>query len=301
VFGPMFLSALSDPSGLSLPQILNPQKGTTLSGEIECYSLPYGGLGFASHVMTYWTISCLSLGRRPLWPSSRLRYERWDNWLAILGLVGGTALASFTAIRCRNTWELLVIGIWAMSMSITNGLVGIHASWAIRRAASKSNTPSQTSTIWSSPSLPHMTGLCNPHPDYKLVDELSKTKANTRSVWWWLLVYFCGTIPGCFGLVSLVMINWVSSRKLVVMTYSFTGGLGCLVFSLFCLAALRFHPKVSWFAFYLVLSFLAGTAALYGDWALGVMVNNLLGIPSSDLKYAFWSYFVLKRLTMFSC
>jgi hypothetical protein len=157
-----------------------------LTGEIECYSLPYGGLGFASHIMTYWAITCLSLGRRPLWPASRLKYDRWDNWLAILGLVGGTALASFTAIRCRNTWELLVIGIWAMSTTITNGLVGIHASWIVKRAASKNNAPPWR--IWSDPSLHHMTPPYNQYPDYKAVDELLKAKANTRSVWWWVLV-----------------------------------------------------------------------------------------------------------------
>jgi hypothetical protein len=47
-----------------------------LPTEIACYSLPYSGLGFASHVLTYYTV-CLGYGRKPLWPSFKpVRYGK---------------------------------------------------------------------------------------------------------------------------------------------------------------------------------------------------------------------------------
>ena len=41
-------------------------------------------------------------------------------------------------------------------------------------------------------------------------------------------------------------------------------------------------------------------AALYGDWALGSMVGNILGTPNSDNIYFYVAYLVLKRFTMLS-
>lgn len=41
-------------------------------------------------------------------------------------------------------------------------------------------------------------------------------------------------------------------------------------------------------------------AAFYGDWALGMMTNNLVGLPSGDNAAFYWAYFLSKRLTLLS-
>jgi hypothetical protein len=38
--------------------------------------------------------------------------------------------------------------------------------------------------------------------------------------------------------------------------------------------------------------------ALYSDWALGIMLANLSGYPSSDNAALFWGYWVANLLTM---
>ena len=38
----------------------------------------------------------------------------------------------------------------------------------------------------------------------------------------------------------------------------------------------------------------------YADWMLGVLVGNLAGLPAADNAAFYWTYFVAKRLTMFS-
>jgi hypothetical protein len=40
--------------------------------------------------------------------------------------------------------------------------------------------------------------------------------------------------------------------------------------------------------------------ALSCDWVLGIMADNLLGVPSGDNIALYWTYFASKRLTMFS-
>ena len=96
--------------------------------EIVCYSLPYGGLGFASHVLTYYTIVCLAFGRRPLWPFKRIDHSKFGFGLSAVGLVGGLLVTVVTILRCRNHWQLLVLAIWKLSMSVFNGVAGLHVA-----------------------------------------------------------------------------------------------------------------------------------------------------------------------------
>ena len=108
-------------------------------------------------------------------------------------------------------------------------------------------------------------------------------------------------IAGFAGLTSLIIQNWGGHPKLHIITYVFSGVLGffVLVFALSLhfgdgfVAALAITLAGGFSAF-------AMLAALYGDWALGAMTDNLLGTPSGDSSGLYWSYFVLKRLTMFS-
>jgi len=100
----------------------------SFSEEIKCYNLPYGVLGFVSHVLTYYTIICLWLGRKPLWPFSRVSFSRFDLALGGFGLLISTLLSIITIVRCKDTWQLLVIGVWKMSMSLLNGLTAVHVA-----------------------------------------------------------------------------------------------------------------------------------------------------------------------------
>lgn len=106
-----------------------------------------------------------------------------------------------------------------------------------------------------------------------------------------------GMIVGFVGVVSLIIENWTGHHKLHTITYVFSGVMGffVLILSLFAsgIGGMWVAPFF-WFAVF------AGLAALYGDWALGAMVDNLLGMPSGDSSFLYWSYFILKRLTMFS-
>ena len=41
-------------------------------------------------------------------------------------------------------------------------------------------------------------------------------------------------------------------------------------------------------------------AVFYSDWALGMMTENIGGLPSSDASALYWTYWVSKRFPMFS-
>src|SRR5436190_17160524 len=82
-----FMSMIGN-ANASLPSFLNPAKGETPAEEMLCYGIPFGGIGFASHILTYYTLACLWNGRRPLMPWKKLEYGRFNFLLGIFTLVG---------------------------------------------------------------------------------------------------------------------------------------------------------------------------------------------------------------------
>jgi len=102
----------------------------TLPIEIACYSLPYGGLGFTSHILTYYTVICLGFGRKPFWPCKPISQGNFDLFLAVAGLLVGFIISTITMVRCRNHWQLVAIAVWKLGMSLFNNIVGVHIAWA---------------------------------------------------------------------------------------------------------------------------------------------------------------------------
>jgi hypothetical protein len=73
--------------------------------EITCYALPYGGIGFLSHILTFYLIGCIGMGVRPLLPGKRLSYSSFDIVVAICSLLGSTINAIVVMARCRREWQ----------------------------------------------------------------------------------------------------------------------------------------------------------------------------------------------------
>jgi len=121
------LQARALPSWLSP---LLPKKGSTLQDEMKCYSLPYGGIGFLSHMLIYWQILCLWNLRSPLLPWIPLSMRRLDMALAVITLVVTPVISVFTIVRCARRWEFVVIALWTGLMS---GTVGLWTLMTVRK------------------------------------------------------------------------------------------------------------------------------------------------------------------------
>lgn len=100
-----------------------------MQDEIKCYSLPYGGIGFASHALTYYTLLMLSAGRSP-WRFTELTATKFDTALAVIQLVGTVAMASFTISRCRDRWEFVLIAVWKLLFSLEVSAWAMVAAFA---------------------------------------------------------------------------------------------------------------------------------------------------------------------------
>lgn len=106
-------------------------------------------------------------------------------------------------------------------------------------------------------------------------------------------------LVGFVGLISLIVQNWpVANNKLhlVVEIFGALLGLGLMVMALSTICCK--WEKASKVVTIGVCIFLI-VAVLFGDWALGAMANNLVGVPTND-QTLYYLYWISKRLTMFS-
>jgi hypothetical protein len=290
-----------------------PQKGTTLAQEMECYSLPFGALGFASHIFTYYTIIVLAMGRCPLRPWKLLACSWFDMCLSFIGLVGGSAIAVFTLVRCRDHWQLFVIAIWKLSMSVFNGVVGFHIATIVRRFSKEQRSQDGLSAYlrlrrWdddrmaSGKSTSGEGEVVRPATERVLIwgvlckfssdsfemqepnDDLTKTD-------------FPGMFAGFIGLISLIIRNWDDHPALHIIVFVFSGVFG---FTLVISTVTFFFGEGSVLSFPITPLMFIMLSALFCDWSLGAMTDNLLGTPSGDSAGLYWSYFIFKRFTMFS-
>lgn len=263
-----------------------PNKGVgTIQDELQCYSLPYGGIGFASHVLTYWTVICLGFGVKPLKPWSRLGYDGWDFFLAIISLLICVPLAAFTIVRCIGRWQFVLLAVWKTTMSFTLAVVGMHRSITLRRTRGGNVQFGSSLAIFA-----------------------------------WLIVYGLGTIVGLAGLLSLVGESFRLNRDVRIITYAF-GGL--IIFLSLCAFLVTFLSSRSaleegvygksikkrigdagvsaFFSGVVGMIFVGMLAAFYSDWILGAIAHHgWAGAPSDDNMWLYWSYFVAKRLPLAS-
>ena len=166
----------------------------SLEEEIQCYSLPYGAIGFLSHILTYYTIAVLAVQRHPWAPWKRNKRSGLDIWLAVIGLIGTIIISTLTMVRCRSRWQFIAIAAWKLDLSVTFGFLSLHAAYII-------------------PSM----------DKYKYIGVASQIegRSDSEKVLFWLLLYIPGVSAGMAGLLSLVAKTITTNHDVMVITAVF--------------------------------------------------------------------------------
>lgn len=306
------------------------EHGGTVKEQIQCYALPYGGIGFASHALTYLTVVCLALGRNPLWPFRKLGNKVFNIVVSVIGLLITLPLTVLTMLRCRNEWQFILIAVWKLVLSLTLSTISIHAAAYIqakrKTRRGKAARRGAYGPVQSSVSLPG-SETDRLRGDYGAdEEELEKSskedsKKKFRNVLWWLIPYFLGAVVGFVGVMHLVRNNFASNNRLRIITYAFAGVAGFPFALALIIAAVVEVAKmcrrsrserqsiskgigdVLATSFGMVIGLMIFVAALfsfYVDWVLAALADDLVGYPSSENAVFYWTYFAAKRLPMLS-
>lgn len=116
------------PSSGALPQ------ETTLEREIKSYSLPYGAVGFASHLIAFYIIVVLSKSRSPLtWRKSTGKV--FGQIISAISITGSLSAGLMAISRCDSLDSFQAVGLMEIAFSVTLGCFSYHAASWIGRSA----------------------------------------------------------------------------------------------------------------------------------------------------------------------
>ena len=273
---------LTERSELSdwIRSIILPEPGNTISDEIKCYGLPYGSIGNASHILTYWTIGCIFFYRAPWCPWKRLRSGKFDLWLGLVQVVVSAGVAGLTIARCRNRWQFILLAAARLQFSLTLGYTAVRTSirvmYTIRNEYKRVDKPAYEK-IQSVPWLVHLAGLPGLAALGSLVHELwnscqceSNDSCQVCEEWSWKRPPPIHAVSAAFLSAILVM----------------------AIILAFCIGRRKHHRRntqqTQSFNSHIIGGLLSLLLALYTDWVLAIIADNLTGAPSGDVAVLYW-------------
>ncbi|KAK3376994.1 hypothetical protein B0T24DRAFT_592624 [Lasiosphaeria ovina] len=100
-----------------------PGSPTSLWDELTTYyMLPFGVVGLATDLVSFYIAFTLSQGRTPLYPKRRIRFRVWSTVATCLWGFGILALTFANMYRCHYNPALVVV---------SSGLLGVRLLWAL--------------------------------------------------------------------------------------------------------------------------------------------------------------------------
>ncbi|KAF2731005.1 hypothetical protein EJ04DRAFT_567191 [Polyplosphaeria fusca] len=100
-----------------------------LRAHMQCFALPYGGIGFVIHILAYVSIFCIICHQSP-WNMRPIKRISLNCCLGILGLGGGLAMGIYSAVQCRGYWPLVVVSIWKGLFALIINVGSMRQNWA---------------------------------------------------------------------------------------------------------------------------------------------------------------------------
>ena len=121
-----------------------------------------------------------------------------------------------------------------------------------------------------------------------------------------IVVYGVGLPIGLVGLAGVLVKVWATrSREMEIITGVFAAAVvGVAIVGALVACCTRAAEGAGCYAFLFAIGAVGVLAALYSDWILAAIEvqggGNWWGFPSGDVAAVYWTYFVAKRLPLFS-
>jgi hypothetical protein len=306
---------MSDP--FAPPEAISALHAEALS-QASCYSLPYGAVGFCSHLITYYTMIALIFGRTPLAPWRRLEFPISGFITGAASLLGTTIVTSISISRCAGELPFRLVGAWMLMTSIAVSITTISAPYAFGISRQELLTEKENKerykrerksydVIAAARMAESEAKFTVPEVELQMYIEDPARKAKRAlgqiALFWVLMIWVAGSIMGVYGVVLFCQGKWSSISVVSTVTLVFT----CVVFwplyiifwSLFTGGMKK--EKIS-ILLMIQLFLVCSLGLLWMDWTIASMTGNLIGVPGHkdgavNRKLA-WLYFGLKRLPL---
>jgi hypothetical protein len=307
-----FYTPPTDPAALHAEALL----------QATCYSLPYGAMGFGSHIITYYTLIVYILGRRPLSPWKRLQYPFFSAISGCISFLGTTILTIISISRCNAELPFRLMGAWMLMTSVAVSLTSIAAPYALGTTEEEIAVEKlQKETLLRERKSYDMIAYARmeARSDRKFAipevmvqlyveDPARKKKRETgyAALVWVGIIWVAGSLMGVYGVILFCEGRWNAISVLNTVTAVFA----LITFSptiIFFLNLKGMKSSLFWGLFTAQLVLVCALGLLWMDWTIGAMTGNLVGVPGRSSKdgpvnkkveVLAWAYFILKRLPL---
>ena len=282
-----------------------------LRSKARCYSLPYGAVGFISHVLTYYCTVVIALGRKPLRPSRKQERHMFNSILGIVQLLTTVIPAVMAAWRCRNAWEFQRIAIWLAFVSIASATATTAESSRLQLKSGNTVTLAEDAVE-----------LRPSHTDAEEEEDddggSPRAKFENRELRryrlrFWLLItllWSIGFIVGWWGIFFIVADLWdislvvrglsialfipIIALPFIMVLLPCASGIESEFTKRFVYSILRYGGHITTFCLFVTL--------IYTDWVLAAALSSFRGsLLSSDStgRKIYLGYVLFERLVLF--
>jgi hypothetical protein len=270
----------------------------------ECFALPYGGLGFASHVLTYYCLIINILGRRPLMPWKMQKNSHINLALGLAQLISTTITSVLATTRCaQHASEFIMLSIWLIMTSIASSLAGLlgRGRWIFIRSKEREENRSQDMVDEYQYQQRAELALDVTQPGRNL----EKRAKYGQWLSWFLIgsCWFTGSILGLLAALNTLIITWHTVAAARNLTFGFVG---CVVFAVIASSIVtRCWPgdrSTRWSQIMKFFLLLGIYALFYIDWLVAAVMDNWAGAPDKldkSGRIIYWVYFACKRFVLF--
>ncbi|KAF2477193.1 uncharacterized protein BDR25DRAFT_339180 [Lindgomyces ingoldianus] len=109
-----------------------------LHEQMQCFALPFGVIGFVMHLLANWMLFYL-ICDESIWRGDTIKYPLMNFSMGSMGLLGGLGISIYNAIRCRDSWPLILISVWKAGFVIATNGASMLANWALSKGEDNAN------------------------------------------------------------------------------------------------------------------------------------------------------------------
>jgi hypothetical protein len=291
--------------------------GADFHDDLQCFGIPFGGLGFLSEITIYYTTICLLLNVNalpwsPFKPTTFAFFQPiergWGNLLiSVVAVLAVMPLGILTMIRCRTKWELVLVCIFRMGIGLAVAVLALYRSVT----AEDQDELAKEDGVRTDVGLRSTDG--DPEAEVELLATESRAKKGTpaldlactigiRMAWVFGPIAAALTIFGCLFdtiAVTSIVVKAFNSGEIQMTTGRKVG--------LWITTPLRVIAFYGWIAGIFGLAGEGGAYVfvgsiwmllVYSDWSIADAAHQLDGVPSSSAAAVYWLYFLAKKLPM---
>jgi hypothetical protein len=297
---------------------------TTLEGQLQCYAIPYGGMGFVSHLLLAYTYLCVATpSRAPLWPWRTSLNRPYSIALWVTTLFGQFGLNLYHIVLCHFGWQLSAVTAGKLLLNLFWGIFAI----VLLVKGMRSDPGSVFSSSAARQSRSRRRQAERDHFFAQMGgagEDASRRRRDPRRKKMMETIFIVVGVTYnvmCFALILAGAVDMAAQRRTPggspatrerTISFVFAIAMGLMALSAIINVFLAHYIPVtkdgrSGFEYYMAqrpFSAISSAVILgfcipsYADWIIASIVGRLSGIPPGEATIRYWLYFGLTKLPL---